>query len=109
MMLAIPSGVKKARPRCRIHQDRVNLLGRPRSSTLIHETRSSPSIHRRPESAAHLDRSDTPAIPGMHAPLHHVAAAIARVGVVVVAVVRITVIAIVVVKCTERESAPVVE
>ena len=53
----------------------------------------------------------------MHAPLHHVAAAIAIVGIVVaVVVVRITVIAIVVVrvaysdcKCTERKSAPVVE
>jgi hypothetical protein len=50
-------------------------------------------------SGAHLDRSDTPAKPGMHAPLHHVAAAIAIVGIVVaVVVVRITVIAIVVVR-----------
>jgi hypothetical protein len=46
--------------------------------------------------AAHLDRSDTPAKPGMHAPLHHIAAVIAIVGIVVaVVVVRITVIAIV--------------
>jgi hypothetical protein len=46
--------------------------------------------------AAHLDWSDTPAMPGMHAPLHHVAAAIFRVGIVVaVVVVRITVIVIV--------------
>jgi hypothetical protein len=43
--------------------------------------------------AAHLDRSDTPAIPGMHAPLHHVAAAIFRIGSVMgVVVVGIVVI-----------------
>jgi hypothetical protein len=43
--------------------------------------------------AAHLDRSHTPAIPGMHPPLHHVAAAIFRIGIVIgVVVVGIVVI-----------------
>jgi hypothetical protein len=42
-------------------------------------------------SAAHLDRSNTPAIPGMHAPPHHVAAAIAIVGIVVVGIIVIIV------------------
>ena len=42
---------QKKRPRCRIHQDRVNLL--PRSSTLIHQARSSPSIRRRPRDQPH--------------------------------------------------------
>jgi hypothetical protein len=46
--------------------------------------------------AAHLDRSDTPAMPVTRSPLHHVAAAIFRVGIVVAVVVgRITVIVIV--------------
>ena len=45
-----------------------------------------------------MDRSDTPAIPGMHAPLHHVAAAIAIVGIVVgVVVVGIIVIIVAVI------------
>jgi hypothetical protein len=48
-------------------------------------------------SAAHLDRSSTPAMPGMHAPLHHVAAAIAIVGIVVgVVVIGVAVIIVVV-------------
>jgi hypothetical protein len=34
-------------------------------------------------SVAHLDMSATPAIPSMHTPLHHVAAATAIVGIVV--------------------------
>ena len=69
--------------------------------------------------AAHLDRSDTPAISGMYAPLHHVAAAIAIGGIVVgrvvvgIIVIMVAVVGVRVVlsdcKCTERESAPVVE
>jgi Tfp pilus assembly major pilin PilA len=52
----------------------------PRSSALF--TRPG-HLLRRPGSAAHLDRSDTPAMPGMHAPPHHVTAAIAIAGIVV--------------------------
>ena len=69
----------------------------------------------RQELAAYLDRSDSPAIPGMHAPMHQVAAAIAIVGIVVgIVVVGIIVIVVGVrvayseCKCTERKSLPVV-
>src|SRR6267143_699320 len=72
-------------------------FGWPRSSTLIHQTRSSPYPSKTAGSAAHLDRSDTPAMPGMHAPLHRIAAAIAVVGVAWSEC-----------KCAERKSAPVV-
>jgi hypothetical protein len=88
---------QKKRPRCRIHQDRVNLPGRvlnfnsPDQIISFHPSKTAGSD-------AHLDRSDTPAISGMHAPLHHVAAAIAIVGIVVaVVVVGITVIIVAVV------------
>jgi hypothetical protein len=81
-----------------MHQDRVNLLGRP----VLNFNSSDHIISYHPwktaGSAAHLDRSDTPAIPGMHAPLHYVAAAIAIVGIVVgVVVVGIIVIIVAVV------------
>jgi hypothetical protein len=76
------SGVKK-RPRCRIHQGQVNLsagsalnFSSPDQIISFHASKTAGS-------AAHLDRSRTPAIPGMHAPLHHVAAANAIIGIVV--------------------------
>jgi hypothetical protein len=46
------------------------------------------------ESATHLDRSDTPAMPGMHAMPDHVAAAIVIVGIVVIGIVVIAVVGV---------------
>ncbi len=46
------------------------------------------------ESATHLDRSDTPAVPGMHAMPDHVAAAIVIVCIVVIGIVIIAVVGI---------------
>jgi hypothetical protein len=84
------SGVKE-RPRCRIYQGRVNLS----AGSVLNFNSPDQIISFHPSetagSATHPDRSDTPAIPGMHAPLHHVASAVAIVGIVVVGIVVIIV------------------
>ena len=84
------SGVKE-RPRCSIHQGRLN----PSVGSVLNFNSPDQIISFHPSktagSAAHLDRSDTPAIPGMHAPPQHIAAAVAIVGIVVVGIVVIIV------------------
>src|ERR1700730_2114021 len=66
-------------------------------------------------SAADLDRLQMPAVPVMHAPLHHIAAAIVIVG-IVIGVVRIIVIVVVAIgsvqpgaECAQRKAAAVMK
>jgi hypothetical protein len=92
-----PPASRRSCPVSASQRTSINLVGRAAFDP--QQTCTTPGSELSAGSGAHLDRSDTPAKPGMHAPLHHVAATIAIVGIVVaVVVVRITVIAIVVVR-----------
>src|SRR6266849_807367 len=68
----------------------------PPSSTLFDRT-GAPSSRQRAAagSVTNLDRTETPAVGRMHAPLHHVAIAVVVVG-VVIAIIRITIIVVVI-------------
>src|SRR5216683_6952697 len=104
MQAAYQRAASKKRPRCKIHQGRINYPG-CHAAQLYLTRLDGRSKAATATSAADLDRAIVPAGARVHAPLHRVAIAIVVIG-IVVGVVRIAVVVSVIIGVEAVASKP---